>query len=111
MNRSLSSMTLLTFHGISAPSSKRSPLIHSVRNPPGLFCQPSPRSVPVIAPPLPPRTRIDNNRKELFLAPFSRCWIQTNFFLFVFGVCGVADKKKRHEYYALCVNTRSLPAS
>src|SRR5260370_31283600 len=46
MNRSLSSMTLLTFHGISAPSSKRSPLIHSVRNPPGLFCQPSPRSVP-----------------------------------------------------------------
>src|SRR5260370_13018863 len=55
MNRSLSSMTLLTFHGISAPSSKRSPLIHSVRNPPGLFCQPSPRSVPELRlpPPLP----------------------------------------------------------
>src|SRR5260370_24727224 len=54
MNRSLSSMTLLPFHGISAPSSKRSPLIHSVRNPPGLFCQPSPRSVPEVPYPHPP---------------------------------------------------------
>src|SRR5260370_8694490 len=50
INRSFSSMTLLAFHGIDAPFSKRRPFTHSVRSPPGPICQPSARSVPVYAP-------------------------------------------------------------
>src|SRR6266700_5028895 len=46
INRSFSSITLLAFHGMRAPCLQRQPLAHSVRNPPGLFCQPCARSVP-----------------------------------------------------------------
>src|SRR6266700_3136397 len=55
INRSFSSITLLAFHGMRAPCLQRQPLAHSVRNPPGLFCQPCARSVPQKAcPPHPP---------------------------------------------------------
>src|SRR5260370_6983906 len=46
-------MTLLAFHGIDAPFSKRRPFPHSVRSLPGPICQPSARSVPGTPPPSP----------------------------------------------------------
>src|SRR5260370_27790865 len=46
-------MTLLAFHGIDAPFSKRRPFTCSVSSPPGAICQPSARSVPGPPPPSP----------------------------------------------------------